>query len=147
MKTEGWFPDKTVYQKKKEDLLKQEQLVKQDIVVTDDKQWDRLFEKLMNFTERVKELYERKDPMITRIIVEIIGSNFILEGQKLKIKAKNAFVVLQAVKEDFYKRNLWLEPKDGLLQSPKDSVSHPQFLFGTAYGSRTRDFWDENPTS
>lgn len=140
MKTEGYYPDEAVYNSKKEELLKQEQLVKQDIVTTDDSYWDKLFEKLMHFTETIKELYESNDPVVKRLIVEIIGSNFVLKDKKLKIKAKNAFVVLQMVKNDFYQRNLWLEPQDRLSESSKGNVLYPQLPFST--GARTRT-WKE----
>lgn len=135
MKTEGYYPDEAVYNKKKEDLLKQEQLVKQDIVITNDSYWDNLFEKLMRFTDRVKELYEGDDPVIKRLIVEIIGSNFVLKEKKLKIKAKDAFVVLQMVKNDFYQKNLWLEPQERLSESSKDNILYPQLPLSTAYGN------------
>lgn len=134
MRTEGYYPDETVYNKKKEKLLKQEQIVKQDIVTTDDSYWDSLFEKLMNFTERVKELYESDDPVVKRLIVEIIGSNFILQEKKLKIKAKDAFVVLQMVKNDFYQKNLWLESEKSSPKSSKDDITYPQLSLSTAYG-------------
>lgn len=128
MKTEGFFPDEQDYLKKKEELLKQEQLVKQEIVTTDDGVWDTLFEDVMNFTTKIKELYNSDDPMVKRMVVDVIGLNFNLKDRKLKIEAKNAFIALHQIKRDLWEKNLWIEPVNIPLEQPKQAISdHPIF--------------------
>lgn len=128
MKTEGFFPDEQDYIKRKDGLLKQELLAKQEIVTTNDSVWDGLFEDMMNFTTKIKELYNSNDPMVKRLVVEIIGLNFKLGDKKLKIEAKNAFIALAGIKKQLYDNNLWMEPTKTLPEQPKQVISYSQFF-------------------
>lgn len=128
MKNEGFFPDEKDYLKEKESLLKQEQLIKQDIVTTDDSYWDALFEDLCNFVAKLKELYQSKDPVVQKLLVQIVGLNFELKDKKLKIKAKNAFIVMQRVKKELWEKNLWIEPENmPILATKRDDLNYSVF--------------------
>ncbi len=128
MKDEGYFPDENEYQAKKEELLKKEQLIKQEIVSTDDSYWDALFEDTLKFANEVKRLYETPDPVIKRMVIDIIGLNFKLKDKKLKIKAKNAFIAIHRVKKELWEKNLWIEPEIRQSQQPKfDYFDRPIF--------------------
>ncbi len=133
MKDEGYFPDEQDYKQKKEELLKQEQIVKQEIVDTDDSYWDALFEDTLKFALHVKALYEIDDPVIKRKVVEIIGLNFKLQGQKLQIQAKNAFVAIHRIKKELWEQNLWIEPTNSLSYQAKQLYSD-SLLFSGALG-------------
>src|SRR5205807_6283508 len=60
----------------------QEQIIRQEVSTTDSSVWDSLFEDLCNFSIRVKELYESDDPVIKRVVVEIIGLNFQVKDRR-----------------------------------------------------------------
>lgn len=128
MKDEGFFPTEEDYQKEKEKLLKQEQLIKQEIVSTDDSYWDALFEDTLKFANEIKSLYETPDPVIKRMVVDIVGLNFKLKGKKLKIKAKDAFIAIYRIKKELWEKNAWIEPKIRQSQQSKyDYYDRPIF--------------------
>ena len=130
MKDEGYFPDEQDYKEKKEELLRQEQIVKQEIVDTDDSYWDALFEDTLKFALHVKSLYEIDDPVIKRKVVEIIGLNFKLKDQKLKIQAKNTFVAIHRIKKELWEQNLWIEPTNSLNYQAKQLYSDSSLFSG-----------------
>lgn len=130
MKVEGYFPDDKDYFKTKEELLKQEQIIKQEVIMTDDSVWDSLFDDACSFITKIKDLYNSDDPVVKRMIVEIIGLNFILKGKKLKIEAKNAFIVMHQIKKELWDKNLWIEPQETMSEQPKQAISNPQVFSG-----------------
>lgn len=138
MKNEGFFPDDAEYQKQKADLLRQEQIVKQEIITTDDSIWDALFDDLCHFAKTVRELYQTDDPVIKKMVVEIIGLNFKLEDEKLKIEAKSAFIAMRRVKKDLWEKNLWIEPQNTAQSEAKIPLSHGSFNHSLLYGAGER---------
>lgn len=144
MKTEGFFPDEKDYQKKKEELLLQEQLVKQEIVHTDDSAWDALFEDVLSFTTKIKDLYNSDDPLIKRAVVSIIGLNFSLKDKKLKIEAKNAFIALHRIKKDLWDKNLWIEPKIRPSEQSKQGYYDYPIFYGAEDGIQIEPLLDIN---
>ncbi len=134
MKDDGLYSEDD-YQIKKAEVLKEEQLIKEEFSINQSDYWDHLLDDSMTFIGRVKELYETDDPFIKKQILKILGSNLILEEQKLKVEAKFTFIALKRVQQEMIPENQWLEPMIGLIQQSKLPTFSPSVFSGA--GERT----------
>lgn len=64
------------------------------------------------------------------MLVKIVGLNFKLEDKKLKIEAKNAFIVMQRVKKELWEKNLWIEPQNTPILASKQAYSNSSLFSG-----------------
>ena len=97
-----------------------------------------MFDNLCYFAKTVRELYQTDDPVIKRMVVEIIGLNFKLEDKKLKIEAKSAFIAMHRVKKDLWEKNLWIEPQSTTQSEAKIPLLQGSFDHSLLSGAGNR---------
>lgn len=111
MKAEGFYDNNPgEYEKKKTDLLKQELLVKQEIMPDSTAYWRTLLEDTTDFVLKMKRLFENGDSYTRQMILKILGSNLTLKDRKLQIEAKTAFIAIKGVQKEVENLTGWLEP-------------------------------------
>lgn len=133
MKAEGFYDTNLEeYEKKKADLLRQELLVKQEIMPDSTAYWAGLLEDACDFVVKMKDLFKNGDAYTKQMVLRILGSNLKLEDKKIKIEAKTTFIAIKRVQQEISQQMGWLEPQNGLSQSSKDDILHPSLPYSSA---------------
>lgn len=110
MKIDGLFSDME-YQKKKNDLLIEEKLIRESYLKPNTKYWESVIDNTINFATSVQNLFQYGDIYTRQMVLRILGSNLMLKDKKVEIESKRAFIFLKDVQNDVWSKNLILEPK------------------------------------
>lgn len=110
MKNDGLFSEQE-YQKRKRELLIEEQQVRESLQTSTTQHWESVIDNILNFATSVSRLFDNGDIFTRQMILKILGSNLILKDKKVYIEAKSAFIFLKDKENSFKAENLWLEPR------------------------------------
>ena len=121
-----------IYLKDKNKLFGELATIKSQIVDTTDlDSWIGDLERLVNFSESCKEVYNAGDDDTKRLVASILSrSNFVLDDGIVRVQAKKAFVFLKNQENTSYVENGLVEPQIMPNTSPEGVVASTQLTLG-----------------
>lgn len=128
-----------LYLKDKNRLLGELETIKSQIVdSTDLDSWIGDLERLFNFSESCKELFNGGDEDTRRLVTSILSrSNLVLDDGIVRIQAKKAFVFLKDKENTSYAKSALVEPQIMPNISPEGVIASPKVTLGAGRGNRT----------
>ena len=137
LKADGLLEE--IYLKDKNKLFGELATIKSQIVdSTDLDSWIGDLERLVNFSESCKEVFNSGDDDTKRLVANILSrSNLVLDNGIVRIQAKKAFVFLKDKEITSYAENGLVEPQIVSNISPKEATTISNFTLGAGRGNRT----------
>ena len=84
--------------------------------------WLALSEKVFDYACHAREWFKKGDMKTKKELLEVLGSNLVLEGKKLRLELKKPFSIIEKGLNALPPENVRLEPADFGLVKPKNEV-------------------------
>ncbi len=133
MKIDGLFTEEQ-YKQEVLSIVKEENQIKKLLSSDRSDYWDEVIDETLKFSTEMMRLFNGDDLRVKRLVLQILGADFILKDKKLILEAKGAFIFLR----DTQKR-LFAKQDQGVLASEaKYDSTISNLSFGAGYENRTR---------
>ena len=90
--------------------------------------WLALSEKVFDYACHAREWFKKGDLKTKKALLEVLGSNLVLEGKKLRLELKKPFLIIKDGLNTLPPENIRLEPVDFGLTKPKNEALANQIL-------------------
>jgi hypothetical protein len=90
--------------------------------------WLALSEKVFDYACHAREWFKKGDLKTKKELLEVLGSNLVLEGKKLRLELKKPFLIIEKGLNALPPENVRLEPVDFGLTKPKNEALANQIL-------------------
>ena len=74
--------------------------------------WAQVIDETLKFSTEMMEIFNGDNPAAKRLVLQILGADFVLQGQKLFVEVKGAFIFLRNTQNE-----LLAKQKQGVLHS------------------------------
>lgn len=104
MKIDGLYQE-AEYKLKVAEVLKEEEGVKEQLNSDRISYWGQVIDDTLNFATGILELFNRNDPYVKSLVLQILGSDLKLRDKKLYLEAKSAFIFLRDKQNQLFEDN------------------------------------------
>ena len=132
MKVDGLFTEEE-YKQEVVKIVNEENQIKELLSSDRSDYWAEVIDETLKFSTEMMEIFNGDNLIAKRLVLQILGADFILQDQKLFIEVKGAFVFLRNTQNE-----LFAKQNQGVLNSEaKYDSTVSNFSFGAGEGSRT----------
>ncbi len=132
MKVDGLF-SADEYKQEVAKIVNEENQIKELLSSDRSDYWAEIIDQTLRFSTEMMEIFNGDNPVAKRLVLQILGADFILQDQKLFIEAKGAFIFLRNKQNELFNKQ-----KQGVLDSEaKYDSTISNFSYGAEDGNRT----------
>jgi hypothetical protein len=102
MKIDGLYQEEE-YKQKVAEVLREEADIKEKLKSNRISYWEGVIDQTLNFASTVFESFNKNDPYVKRIVLQILGSDLKIRDKKLYLEAKSVFMFLRSKQNELFK--------------------------------------------
>ncbi len=132
MKVDGLFSEEQ-YKEEVSKIVKEENQIKELLNSDRSDYWDQVIDETLKFSAEMTEIFNGDNLIAKRLVLQILGADFILQDQKLFVEVKGAFIFLRNTQNEFLAK----QNQDVFHSEAKNDLTISKFPLGAGEGSRT----------